>query len=503
MNESVFAIIRAHMPEDPARPLLEDAGGRVLSYGDMELATARYARFIAGLGLARGERVAVLAEKSPEALFLYLACARAGLVYVPMNPAFHAAEVGNVIDDAEPGLVVCGPEREDEVAALARGAVVRTLDGAGRGSLAAEAQGLEPDFEPIHCAARDLAAILYTSGTTGRPKGAMLSHRNLASNGLALRDYWGFSKADVLLHALPIFHTHGLFVACHCVLLAGARMLWLAGFERARVLALMPRASVFMGVPTYYTRLLDGDDFGADDCRAMRLFVSGSAPLLPETFEAFRARTGHAILERYGMTETGMNTSNPLAGERRAGTVGLPLPGVSARVAGEDGELLDEDQVGVLQVRGPNVCEGYWRMPAETAAEFTADGWFKTGDLAKIDGRGYVHIMGRAKDLVISGGLNVYPKEIEGVIDEIEGVAESAVIGVPHPDFGEAVAAVVRRGPGQVGPNEDAVIARVKAALANYKVPKRVFFVDELPRNAMGKVQKSVLRQRFADAFAP
>jgi malonyl-CoA/methylmalonyl-CoA synthetase len=503
-SDSMFALIRRCAPEDAAQSLLETPEGRTFSYADMDAVTARYARHMTGLGLAKGDRVAVQAEKSPEALFLYLACLRAGLVFLPLNTAYTGSEVDYLLGDAEPALFVCPPEREAEAEGLAaknRVEHVQTLDGAGQGSFATGAAAAEADFDPVDCAAGDLAALLYTSGTTGRPKGAMLSHGNLASNGLVLRDTWGFNGEDVLLHALPIFHAHGLFVACHCVLLAGARMIWVSRFDRQAVLEQLPRASVFMGVPTFYTRLLAGDDFAAETCRAVRLFVSGSAPLLAETHQEFQRRTGHAILERYGMTETGMNTSNPLEGERRAGTVGFPLRGTEVRVTDEAGDVLGPGSVGGLEVRGPNVFSGYWRLPEKTAEEFTADGWFRTGDLAEIDGLGYVHLVGRAKDLIISGGFNVYPKEIETVIDAVEGVAESAVIGLPHPDFGEAVAAVVA-GDAKNSPSEEAVVAAAKAQLAGYKVPKRVFIVEALPRNAMGKVQKNVLRERYGDIFS-
>ena len=505
MSDSLFELIRGCYPADTSRLLLEVPGGRAISYADMDALTARYAHAMAGLGLAKGERVAVQVEKSPEALFLYLACLRAGLVYLPMNATYTESEVDYLLGDAEPGLFVCAPEREAEAERLAASnnvARVLTLDGAGQGSFAYRAGEADAEFEPVALGADDLGALLYTSGTTGRPKGAMLSHGNLASNGLVLRDYWGFTGDDVLLHALPVFHTHGLFVACHCVLLAGARMIWLPRFERQAAIAELPRATVFMGVPTFYTRLLAGEDFDAECCRAIRLFVSGSAPLLAETHDSFRARTGHAILERYGMTEIGMSCSNPLDGKRRAGTVGFPLPGTGARVVGEDGMVVGDDEIGALEVSGPNVFSGYWRMPGKTAEEFTADGWFRTGDLAMIDGRGYVHLVGRGKDLIISGGFNVYPKEVESVIDAVAGIGESAVIGLPHPDFGEAVAAVATAEEGRAAPDEEAVAAAARENLAGYKVPKRVFFVDELPRNSMGKVQKNVLRERYADTFS-
>jgi malonyl-CoA/methylmalonyl-CoA synthetase len=373
---------------------------------------------------------------------------------------------------------------------------VLTLDGTA-GSLLERADGKPETFETLQCGPNDLAAIVYTSGTTGRSKGAMLSHRNLASNALTLVEQWGFTRGDVLLHALPIYHVHGLFVACHCALLSGSRLLWLSKFEVREVRERLPHATVMMGVPTFYTRLLAEPAFGEGDCRGIRLFVSGSAPLLAETFAEFRTRTGHAILERYGMTETGMNTANPLGGERIPGSAGLPLPGVSVRVAnGEDGSCAP-GEVGNIEVKGPNVFRGYWRMPDKTREEFTADGYFRTGDLGEWLPNGYLKIVGRAKDLIISGGLNVYPKEIEERIDALPGVAESAVIGVPDPDLGEAVTAVVVARPGNVLAEDD-LIAALKSEIAGFKVPKRVHFVADLPRNAMGKVQKNVLREQYS-----
>ena len=381
------------------------------------------------------------------------------------------------------------------ISALRRAAAVLTL-ASGTGTLLDRADSASGAFDPVSSGPDDLAAIVYTSGTTGRPKGAMLTHRNLGSNALALVQSWGFTRGDVLLHALPIYHVHGLFVAVHCALLSGSRMLWLPKFDAREVRPLLPRASVMMGVPTFYTRLLADPAFGAADCRSVRLFISGSAPLPPDTFGEFRARTGFTILERYGMSETGMNTSNPLDGERLAGTVGRPLPGVSVRVVDAGGTPCAVGAVGGIEVKGPNVTPGYWRLPEKTREEFTADGYFRTGDVGLFLPNGYLRIVGRAKDLIISGGLNVYPKEIEERIDALEGVVESAVIGVPDADFGEAVAAVVvaRRGHALT---EDGVIAALKGEIAGFKVPKRVHFVADLPRNAMGKVQKNLLREKF------
>jgi len=502
---NLYSLIATRFPTERARTFIELPDGRTYSYEALEAISGRFARLLADLGVVKGDRVAVQVDKSPEAIFLYLACLRAGAAFLPLNTAYTKGEVGYFLSDAEPKVAVCRPETELDVAEVARTAgtaQVLTLGADGTGTLSARARDLKPQSACVEAAPDDLAAILYTSGTTGRSKGAMLSHRNLASNALALHRIWGFEPDDVLLHALPIFHTHGLFVATNCVLLNGSGMLFLPKFDADTVIRLLPRATVMMGVPTFYTRLLARDDFTADVCRNMRLFVSGSAPLLEETARDFEARSGHAILERYGMTETGMNTSNPLHGERRPGTVGFPLPGVEVRVTDESGKILPPGEVGVLEVRGPNVFSGYWRMPEKTEEEFRPDGFFITGDVAKIDARGYVHIVGRAKDLIISGGFNVYPKEIELCLDALDGVGETAVIGVPHPDFGEAVTAVATRTAGGPKIGETEIIAAAKRELAAFKVPKRVFFVDALPRNAMGKVQKNELRERYKDTFA-
>ncbi len=503
MNENLYSIIKRRLPGDNARAFIESPDGRRISYGELDAASGRIASLLSDCGVVPGDRVAAIVEKSPEATFLYLACLRVGAVYLPLNTAYQEAELAYFLGDAEPRVVVCDPGAEDKVAPLAarHGGRTLTLDAEGGGSLTEESRAHDGDFPAAERARSDLAALLYTSGTTGRSKGAMLSHGNLSSNALALHDLWGFRPDDTLLHALPIFHTHGLFVAINCVLLAGARMLFLPRFDPETVIRLLPQATVMMGVPTFYTRLLARDDFTAETCRRIRLFVSGSAPLLEETFEAFRARCGHSILERYGMTETGMNSSNPLDGERRAGTVGFALPEVEFRVAGEDGRILPPGEVGVLEVRGPNVFHGYWRQPEKTEEEFRPDGFFITGDVSRIDERGYLQIVGRAKDLIISGGFNVYPKEVELIVDQVPGVGESAVIGLPHPDFGEAVVAVATRSGDAVQVSEAAVISAAKGELANYKVPKKVFFLDALPRNAMGKVQKNLLRERYRDTF--
>jgi len=489
MNANFYALLRSHFDERLGEPCLLIPGGPVIHYDLLDSASARIAHALVRAGCAPGDRVAVQVDKCWEALALYLACLRAGFVYLPLNTGYQRSELAYFFADAEPRVIVCRPGAADAVTAIRPESVVLTL-GTGMGSLLERAANEPHRFFTVESKPDDLAAIVYTSGTTGRSKGAMLTHRNLGSNALALVEHWGFTRGDVLLHALPIYHIHGLFVAIHCALLSGSRMLWLAKFDPAEVRALLPRATVMMGVPTFYTRLLADPAFSADDARSMRLFISGSAPLLSDTFDEFKRRTGHTILERYGMSETGMNTSNPLDGERIAGTVGPPLPGVSIRVADA------AEGVGGIEVKGPNVFAGYWRMPEKTRDEFTADGWFRTGDMGEILPNGYVRIVGRAKDLVITGGLNVYPKEIEEKIDVLPGVAESAVIGVPDADFGEAVTAVVVARPGHELRESD-VIAALKAEIANFKVPKRVHVVDELPRNAMGKVQKNVLRERF------
>jgi malonyl-CoA/methylmalonyl-CoA synthetase len=495
MNANLYGVLRQHFADRLEAPCLLIPDGPVVHYDDLDRTSARIAHALVAAGCVAGDRIAVQLDKCWEALALYLGCLRAGLVFLPLNTGYQKSELAYFFGDATPRVIVCRPETVELAQSLAAAARVFTL-AAGAGTLLEAASGGDEVFEPVFRAPDDLAAILYTSGTTGRPKGAMLSHRNLGSNALTLVDCWGFTRGDVLLHALPIYHVHGLFVACHCVLLSGSRMLWLAKFDPAEVRALLPRATVMMGVPTYYTRLLDDPAFGAADCASMRLFISGSAPLLPETFDQFQVRTGLTILERYGMSETSMLTSNPLQGERIGGTVGPPLPGVSLRITDVEGAPCANGEVGNIEVKGPNVFGGYWRLPEKSRDDFTADGYFRTGDVGEILPNGYVRLVGRAKDLIITGGLNVYPKEIEEKIDALPGVVESAVIGVPDRDFGEAVTAVVVAKPGHPL-DEDDVIAALKGEVANFKVPKRVHFVADLPRNAMGKVQKNQLRERF------
>lgn len=503
MSNHLFDAFRSRMPA-PARLLMETDDGRSLTYGDMLARSAQLAHALLQLDVEPGDRVAVQVEKSPEAVLLYLACLRAGAVFLPLNTAYTLAELEYFFGDAEPRLVVCDPARAADVGALAKksGAVTVTLGRDGRGSLPDRASRLPMDFHDVARGPDDLAAILYTSGTTGRSKGAMLSHENLASNARVLVEHWRFTGDDVLIHALPIFHTHGLFVATNVVLMAGASMLFEQKFDPARIVSLLPRATALMGVPTFYVRLLQQDGLDHEAAKNIRVFISGSAPLLAETHKAWRERTGHAILERYGMTETNMNTSNPYEGERRAGTVGFPLPGVTLRIADPDsGAALAQGEVGMIEVKGPNVFGGYWRMPEKTKAEFRADGFFITGDLGMIDADGYVHIVGRGKDLIISGGYNIYPKELESEIDALDGVSESAVIGVAHPDFGEGVTAVVVRAPSSRITDAE-ILAAIAGRVAKYKHPKRVIFVDELPRNTMGKVQKNLLRDTYKDIYA-
>ncbi len=508
MNENLFARISARFPQDRSRIVLETDAGREVSFAELDDTTARYAALIRELGAKPGERVAVQVEKSVEALFLYLACLRAGTVYLPLNSAYCEGEIDYFLADAEPKILVHAAKDESWVAPICENLGVAhrfTLDvvesqSDPQRSWNARARLMAPQADVEARSAGDLAAILYTSGTTGRSKGAMITHGNLVSNAETLHAYWGFRPDDVLLHALPLFHVHGLFVAANTILLNGGKMIFHHKFDAKAAIAALAKATVFMGVPTYYTRLLGSEDFGREHCRNMRLFISGSAPLLAETFHEFGERTGHTILERYGMTETGMNTSNPLNGERRGGTVGFALPGVQVRVVDDALQPCAAGAVGHIQVNGPNVLPGYWRLPEKNAEEFTADGFFKTGDLGCVDADGYISIVGRSKDLVITGGYNVYPKEVELLLDEMEGVVESAVFGLPHPDFGEAVAAAVVADPGAAA-EESQLIAALKGKLANFKVPKRIFVLEELPRNTMGKVQKKELRERFARTF--
>jgi malonyl-CoA/methylmalonyl-CoA synthetase len=506
-DQNLFTHLRGAFPADLDAVAVETDEGLRYSWRDLDRASAMIANLLASLELPQGSRIAVQVEKSVEAVMLYLATLRAGYVFLPLNTAYQSAEIEYFIGNAEPAVVVCSPANFSWVSRIAFHAGTRnvfTLSDERSGTLLDRAAHHCDVHAPVPRAQDDLAAILYTSGTTGRSKGAMLSHGNLLSNAQVLKSYWGWRPGDVLIHALPIFHVHGLFVALHGALLNGSRMIWMNRFDSRRVIARMPEATVFMGVPTLYVRMLAEPALTRAAAASMRLFISGSAPLLMETFTAWRERTGHTILERYGMSETAMLTSNPYdeaEGERRGGTVGFPLPGVSLRVCADDGRELPRGETGGIQVRGPNVFKGYWRMPEKTAEEFTSDGWFRTGDVGRVDERGYVVIVGRSKDLIISGGYNVYPAEVEAFLNELPGVAESAVVGVPHPDFGEVGVAVLVPRPG-AAIEPDQVLAAVKSRLANFKVPKRCFVVPDLPRNVMGKVQKNLLRDQHRGLFA-
>jgi malonyl-CoA/methylmalonyl-CoA synthetase len=502
-GSNLYARIEAVARARGAAPAWVVPGGRTWSFADLHAGSGRWLAALRRLGVGPGMRVVSQVEKSPGALLLYLATLRAGAVLVPLNTAYTPAEVDYFLRDAEPRLVVCDPARAAamrvaaaDAAAGTVPAIVAMLDAAGRGDL--PDAGEDPGTEAVD--AGDLAAIVYTSGTTGRAKGAMLTHGNLASNAEALVGLWRFTAADRLVHALPIHHVHGLFVATHCALLSGAAMTLLPKFDAAQLVELFRGGSVFMGVPTHYVRLLAERGLDRSATRAMRVFISGSAPLLPQTFEEFERRTGQRILERYGMSEAGMITSNPCDGERVSGTVGFALPGVEVRIVDADGREQPRGAPGVLELRGPNVCRGYWRQPERRSSDFRADGFFVSGDVATMDASGRVTLVGRAKDLIISGGLNVYPKEIELELDALPGVVESAVVGVPHPDFGEAVIAAVAVAPG-AGLTEAAVMQALQGRLARFKQPKRAFLVEELPRNAMGKVLKATLRERYASTF--
>lgn len=502
-NANLYSHFQRCFPKNLDAKLLTTLDGRAVTYAEADAASARFASAILTLGAVAGDRVTVQVEKSVENLFLYLGCLRAGLVYHPLNTAYTSNELDYFLKNAEPSIVICSDDAVRLIQPLLPQEGVHamlTLNADGTGTLTKYIANANPFTDIAQNTGADMAALLYSSGTTGRPKGIMLSHDNLRINAEVLVDAWGFSSSDRLLHMLPIYHVHGLFVGLSCVLMSGASMSWHDSFSDTKAINEMPKCTVMMGVPTYYTRLLRNDSFNESCCRSMRLFISGSAPLLAETFDEFKNRCGHTILERYGMSETNMNTSNPLDGERRAGTVGHALPGVSIRVVDENNKELDPGGIGNLQVMGPNVFSGYWRMPNKTAEDFTKDGFFNTGDKASIDNDGYVSIVGRSKDLIICGGLNVYPKEVEIVIDDIPGVRESAVIGASNADFGEVVVAIIILEANLADDKsniERTIIDWCKTQLANFKVPKRVEIIDALPRNAMGKVQKNLLRDKF------
>ncbi len=485
-------------------PFLITAAGEALSYDVFLRMSARFAHALVAAGLTPGDRLALQVQKSPEALAIYAACAQTGVVFLPLNTAYTVSELTYFIENSGAKLILCDPARAADLAPVAAGldAKVMTMDASGQGSFAESAASLPETFETVARSEDDLAAFLYTSGTTGRSKGAMLSQGNLLSNAQTLVNLWRFEADDVLLHALPVFHTHGLFVASNVMLLAGGAMIFLPKFDLEDVIAQLPRATTMMGVPTFYTRLLGDDRFDRALTSHMRLFISGSAPLLAETHEAFEARTGHRILERYGMTETNMNTSNPYDGERRAGTVGFPLPDVELKICDPDtGTELPHGEIGMVEVRGPNIFQGYWQMPDKTAAELRSNGFFITGDMGRVDDDGYVTIVGRGKDLIISGGYNIYPKEVELVLDDMPGVLESAVIGAAHPDFGESpVGVLVPTGGASL--DLDAISAAMRDQLAAFKCPRKLVVVDALPRNTMGKVQKNVLRDSYAEVFS-
>lgn len=496
MSHNFYTACRTQF--DLAKPFLIDDQMQTFLYQDLDAESAARAHWLKDQGLETGDRVILQVEKSPQNLFWYFACLRAGLTYLPLNTAYQPQELAYFVENASPSLVICDPAQQDVFRSFAN-CPVETLDAHGQFSVQistpGEGQETATSFTDVVMEPADLAVILYTSGTTGKPKGAMITHANLLANAKTLSSAWQWQKDDVLLHALPIFHIHGLFVATHLAVLNSSTIRFLSRFTPEKVIEHLPKSTVYMGVPTNYTRLLQNDQFNRDTCSNMRLFTSGSAPLLKQTFEEMTARTGHRIVERYGMTETGMNTSNPFDGDRRPGTVGLPLPGVETRIENEQGSTAVINEPGNLLVRGPNVFKGYWQMPEKTAGEFTEDGFFKTGDVASMDSDGYISIVGRDKDMVISGGLNVYPKEIESIIDRIDGVLESAVIGTPDSDFGEAVTAVIVK-------TQDALTAahileQLKPQLANFKRPKHIYFTEELPRNTMGKVQKNLLRDQY------
>ncbi len=510
-NANLFSRLRSSFPSNLDSIAVETDTGLYYSWRDIDRATAMMANLLSSLALPNGSRVAVQVEKSVEAMLLYLATIRAGYTFIPLNTAYQSAEIEYFIGDASPAVIVCSPQNLNWIAPIAaklNNPKIFTLSDDRTGTLLDESAKQSDTHQIAKNVESDIAAILYTSGTTGRSKGAMLTHENMYSNAKVLKEYWQWKKGDVLIHALPIFHVHGLFVAIHGALINGSKMMWLGKFDPKKVIAQLPRATVFMGVPTLYVRMLAEPTLTRATCRKMRLFISGSAPLLIETFNQWRKRTGHTILERYGMSETVMLTSNPYSAdprfknqsERRGGTVGFPLPGVTVRVCDDKDQPLETNEIGGIQVKGPNIFKGYWNMPEKTAQEFTPDQFFRTGDVGRFDERGYLTIVGRSKDLIISGGYNVYPAEIESVINEMSGVVESAVVGVPHPDFGEVGVAVVilQQGSAQTAEN---ILSDLKSKLANFKIPKRCFIVGELPRNAMGKVQKNVLRDHHKNIF--
>ena len=502
-NCNLFSHFDASLEKIGNKPILILDDGTTYDYEAIQNKSAQIASLLINLKVSPGERISIQIEKSPESLFLYLACLRAGLIYHPLNPGYTENELEFFINNAEPTVIICDPKNFSIFNKLAKKNNINhvfTLGTDGQGTLITASASEKKVFQTYNTPKDHVAALLYSSGTTGRPKGIMLTHHNLISNTQTLVDTWQFTEQDVLLHALPIFHVHGLFVAIGCALSSGASMYWLSKFDETKILRNLSQCSVLMGVPTYYTRLLATENITHKNCNNIRIFISGSAPLLEETFHNFATKTGHEILERYGMTETNMNTSNPIEGKRKPGKVGLPLPGIELRIMDDGGHCLENDTIGNLQVKGPNVFKGYWKMPEKTAEDFTKDGFFKTGDKAKIDIDGYVSIVGRSKDMIISGGLNVYPKEVELILDDIDGVMESAVIGVGHQDLGEGVVAIVIES-GSIVLKEKDIIKLCKQQLAGYKIPKKIIFAKALPRNSMAKVQKNILRENYKNLF--
>jgi len=502
MNDNLLALFKARYSRQPEIPCLVYPDGKTWSYGDLDRLTGQFATLLLNAGITPGDRVVVQVDKTAAAVAVYLACLQTGAIYVPLNPAYTVNEVAFFLNDARPRVFICRPGSAAVYADIvqAAGTAQTLLLGQTENTPAwAQALCLPPTTAITRRLPQDIACIIYTSGTTGRSKGAMLSHANLSSNALCLHRIWGFCPGDVLLHALPIYHVHGLFVALHCAFLNASRIIFLPGFNPEQIISELHHATVLMGVPTFYTRLLNHANFGRKDCANMRLFISGSAPLAEKTHHEFEQRTGFKILERYGMTEAGMITSNPLEGERVAGTAGYPLPEVELRITGNEGQTLPTGETGNIEIRGPNVCGGYWGLPEQTAQEFRADGFFITGDVGTLAQDGRLTISGRCKDLIISGGFNVYPKEIELCLDSINGVVESAVVGLPHPDFGEAVTAVIVKNDPTL--EEVQILKQLTVVLARYKQPKRIYFVDELPRNTMGKVQKNILREQYRETY--
>lgn len=502
---NLYSLFAKHFPTQLSQTVIETVDHRLYSYHDLEQQSARFANFLTKQGIKTGDRVIVQIDKSPQAFFLYLAVIRIGAIYLPLNTAYTETELNYFITDAKPSLLVCQPKQENKLRILCDKLSISHCFSLGQnedGTLLTNSIDSDITFETLECNENEIAAILYTSGTTGKPKGAMISHANLAANAITLSKYWQWTENDVLLHALPLFHIHGLFVACHCVLLSGAKMLWLSSFDANKVFQNLSRATVLMGVPTYYVRLLALKQLNHENCKHMRLFISGSAPLLAQTFNDFHKQTGHEILERYGMTETGIIASNPVDGQRIPGTVGPALPGVSVRIINENNTILPENEVGQLIVKGKNIFQAYWNLTEKSLSEFSDDKYFRTGDLASIDVNGYIQIIGRSKDLIISGGLNIYPKEIEDVLNNIPQVKESAVIGIPHSDFGEAVIAIIVT-EDKTDPqlSDGQVLKFLQARLARFKLPKKIHFIDSLPRNTMGKVLKNKLRDDFLNTL--